>query len=196
MKKPISIALTMLMLTLSQACNQSETVDKSKADSNLLIGLLAGQNAGLASGISSELSKDFVLNGRWNAFTGNGTTSTQITTIQAKNGQTGLQLDDSTAFGGTSSCYVITEFNNTEGSYITQNPENNGACFTGDTNKGKYNKNFFFANTAKSNSYWSCQVAFGKTLAEARAQTDTSTRTSPGTAGCGTFAFSRLELRQ
>lgn len=193
MKQTNRFALIMLMLFLVSACSRNDKDDGSKADKNLLIGLITGQNSGIASGQASELSKDFVLNGRWNTFTGNGTTSTQITTILAKTGQTGIQLDDATTF---SSCYVIIEFNNTEGSYITQNPENNGACFTGDTNRGRYNKVFFFANAGRANSYWSCTVAFGKTLAEARSQTDTSTRTSPGTTGCSGFAFSRLELRQ
>lgn len=175
------------LFPLILACNQSNQVDSSQADSNFIFGLLAGQNA--------EAGKDFALNGVWNSFTGNGTTLDTITTITAKAGQKGIQLDDSTGFGGFNSCYIIIEFNNAEGSFITQNPENNGACFTGDTNKGKFNKVFFFKNTNKENSYWSCTVAFGKTLAEAQAQTDTSTRTNPGSAGCGTSAFSRYDRK-
>ncbi|MCU0823878.1 MAG: hypothetical protein MUF77_04485 [Leptospira sp.] len=183
MRQKLTIILA-LGFSLFIGCNQPNQVDSSKADSNFVFGLLAGQN--------SEAGKDFVLNGVWNSFTGNGTTLGNLTTFSAKAGQKGIQLDDSTGF---SSCYIIIEFNNTEGSLITQNPENNGACFAGDTNKGKYNKVFFFRNTAKENSYWSCTVAFGKTLEEAKAQTDTSNRTNPGTAGCGGFSFTRLERK-
>lgn len=186
MRQKLTIILA-LGFSLFIGCNQPNQVDSSKADSNFVFGLLAGQN--------SEAGKDFVLNGVWNSFTGNGTTLDTITTFNAKLGQKGLQLDDSRGFGGYSSCYIIIEFNNSEGSFITQNPENNGACFTGDTNKGKYNKVFFFRNTAKENSYWSCTVAFGKTLEEAKAQTDTSNRTNPGTAGCGASAFSRYDRK-
>ncbi|GBF43841.1 hypothetical protein LPTSP2_31440 [Leptospira ellinghausenii] len=168
-------------------CQMEKQVPESESEKNLILGLVAGQVA--------ESSKDFALNGVWNSFTGNGTTLDTLTTFSAKFGLKGVQLDDSSAFGGYSSCYIIIEFNNSEGSFITQNPENNGGCFAGDTNKGKYNKVFFFKNTAKENSYWLCTVAFGKSYAEAKAQTDTTTKTNPGSSGCGASAFSRYDRK-
>ncbi|XDD46066.1 hypothetical protein AB3N60_15320 [Leptospira sp. WS39.C2] len=181
---------TLVLLGLSfhfTACQMEKQVPESESEQNLLVGLIAGSVA--------ESSKDFTLNGVWNSFTGNGTTSDTLTTFSAKFGSKGLQLDDSSGFGGYSSCYIIIEFNNAEGSFITQNPENNGGCFAGDTNKGKYNKVFFFKNTAKENSFWLCTVAFGKTYAEAKAQADTSTKTNPGSSGCGASAFSRYDRK-
>ncbi|TGL17479.1 hypothetical protein EHQ46_16560 [Leptospira yanagawae] len=180
------VAMIGLLLSFSH-CEMEKQVSESEANQNLLVGLLAGS--------AIESNKDFALNGVWNSFTGNGTTSDTLTTFSAKFGQKGLQLDDSSGFGGYSSCYIIIEFNNSEGSFITQNPENNGGCFTGDTNKGKYNKVFFFKNTAKENSFWLCTVAFGKTYEEAKAQTDTSTKTNPGSSGCGASAFSRYDRK-
>ncbi|MCZ8342584.1 MAG: hypothetical protein O9301_06100 [Leptospira sp.] len=183
MRQKFTIILA-LGFSLFVGCNQPNQVDSSKADSNFVFGLLAGQN--------SEAGKDFALNGVWNSFTGNATTVNTITTFSAKAGRQGVQLDDNTGF---SSCYLLIEFNNSEGSFITQNPQNNGACFAGDTNKGKYNKIFYFKNPDKENSFWYCTVAFGKTLDEARAQVDTSTKSSPGTAGCSGFSFSRLDRK-
>ncbi|MBW0433002.1 hypothetical protein [Leptospira yasudae] len=179
-------AVTFLILGLVNCFETKKEEDNS--DLNLLAGLIGGK--------SFESSNDFVLNGRWNTFTGNATTLDTTITIQAKSGQTGLELTDSSAFGGYSSCFIVIEFNNEQGYYITQNPENNGGCFAGDTNKGKYNKIFFFKNTAKDNSYWSCTVGFGiATLSAARSQADTSVKTNPGTTGCGANPFNRLEKR-
>ncbi|MCG6144396.1 hypothetical protein ND856_01005 [Leptospira bandrabouensis] len=179
--------LSLFLLGQIIACQAEKQISESDANNKLLIGLLAGQ--------ASESSKDFALNGVWNSFTGNGTTLDTISTYSAKSGSKGLQLDDSSGFGGYSSCYIIIEFNNAEGSFITQNPENNGGCFAGDTNKGKYNKVFFFKNTAKENSYWICTVAFGKTYDVAKAQADTTTKTNPGSSGCGASAFSRIDKK-
>ncbi|EMY77324.1 hypothetical protein LEP1GSC060_3096 [Leptospira weilii serovar Ranarum str. ICFT] len=168
-------------------CSGAEK-DESDSTMNLLVGLISGKNM--------ESANDFILNGKWNSFTGNGTTVDTTITIQAKIGQSGLELTDSSSFGGYSSCFNIVEFNNEQGYYISQNPENNGACFQGDNSKGKYNKIFFFKNTTKENSYWSCSVAFSlSTLEAARAQTDTSVKTNPGTGGCGVGAFTRLEKK-
>ncbi|MBM9592474.1 hypothetical protein JWG41_19810 [Leptospira sp. 201903075] len=187
MKRTLKTTALSLILLALIACSTEKQVSETDSNNNLLMGLLAGQ--------VSESSKDFTLNGVWNSFTGNATTLDTITTFSAKYGTHGLQLDDSSAFGGFSSCYIIIEFNNAEGSFITQNPENNGGCFAGDTNKGKYNKVFYFKNTAKENSYWLCTVAFGKTYDVAKAQADTSTRTNPGSSGCGASAFSRYDKK-
>lgn len=166
-------------------CQMEKQVSESEANQNLLVGLLAGS--------AIESNKDFALNGIWNSFTGNGTALDTLTTFSAKFGQKGLQLDDSSL--GYSSCYIIIEFNNSEGSFITQNPENNGACFPGDTSKGKYNKVFYFRNTEKENSFWLCTVAFGVTYEVAKAQTDTSDRSNPGSGGCGVSSFSRYDRK-
>ncbi|MCW7479702.1 hypothetical protein [Leptospira kanakyensis] len=188
MKRTIKTTiLSLILLSNFIACQTEKQVSETDANNNLLIGLLAGQSA--------ESTKDFALNGMWNSFTGSGTTSNTLTTFSAKFGQKGVQLEDSSGFGGYSGCYIIIEFNNAEGSFITQNPENNGGCFAGDTNKGKYNKVFFFKNTDKNNSYWVCTVAFGKTYDEAKAQADTSTKTNPGSSGCGASAFSRYDKK-
>lgn len=82
---------------------------------NLLVGIISGKNL--------ESANDFVLNGRWNSFTGNGKTVDTTITIQAKIGQSGLELTDSSSFGGYSSCFNIIEFSNEQGYYISQNPE-------------------------------------------------------------------------
>jgi hypothetical protein len=181
-----TISLALLIITLAIGCSQSGKVDKSKADTNLVIGLVAGLTL-----------KEFVLNGRWNSFTGNSTTGNTIQTFSARANDIGLMLTDSTDFGGYSSCSILNEFDNGNGSYIFQNPENNGACFAGDTNKGKYFKTVFFKNTEKDNSYWYCTLNFPgvATLELARAVSDTSTKTSPGTSGCGSSAWSRLDKR-
>ncbi|ASV11946.1 hypothetical protein [Leptospira santarosai] len=180
--------LTATILILGMAnCSQTEK-DGPDSTMNLLVGIISGKNL--------ESANDFILNGRWNSFTGNGKTVDTTITIQAKIGQSGLELTDSSSFGGYSSCFNIIEFSNEQGYYISQNPENNGACFPADNSKGKYNKIFFFKNTEKENSYWSCSVAFSlSTLEAARTQTDTSVRTNPGTSGCGVAAFTRLEKK-
>lgn len=188
MKQTLFQTLVLLGLTfLFTACQMEPQVPESEANENLLVGLLAGS--------ALESNKDFALNGVWNSFIGNGTTLDTLTTFSAKAGQKGVQLDDSSGFGGYTSCYIIVEFNNSEGSFITQNPENNGACFSPDGNKGKYNKVFYFKNTAKENSIWLCTVAFGLTLDAARTQTDTSNRSNPSASGCGASAFSRYDRK-
>ncbi|MBW9234189.1 hypothetical protein JQK62_18345, partial [Leptospira santarosai] len=50
--------------------------------------------------------------------TGNGKTVDTTITIQAKIGQSGLELTDSSSFGGYSSCFNIIEFSNEQGYYI------------------------------------------------------------------------------
>ena len=181
-------SLTALLFSLTIGCTQTDKVDKSKADSNLLLGLVAGQQI--------ETSKDFTLNGQWNSFTGNQTTVGAIQTYSAKANQVGLILTDGT---GYSLCSILHEFDNSKGIYLYQNPENNGACFTPDNNKGKYYKAVFFKNSGKDNSYWSCTLnglSAANSLAAAREITDTSTRTSPGTSGsCGAGSWDRLEKK-
>jgi len=179
---------TISFLMLFSFCNQSNQVDQSKADQNLLVGLLAGQ--------AQEANKDFTLNGQWDSFTGNGTTKDTIQTFNAKAGVVGIYLTDATTY---SSCGLIHSFDNNSGYYINQNPPNNGICPNGftDASKGKYFKTVFFKNTAKSNSYWTCTInSTGKnTLEEALALPDTSVRTNPGSSGCAGFSWSRIEKR-
>lgn len=187
--KQTLIALTITCL-LGNSCTQSGKVDQSEADTNLVLGLLVGQEQGR----NGESSKDFILNGTWNAFTGNGTTSNTISTIKAKQGNDGIKLDDATTF---TSCSIIKYFDNAEGVWIAQNPENNGGCFAGDTNKGKFFKIVFFKNTEKENSYWFCSLNFPGTdsLEAALAVSDNSDRSNPGTAGCSGFSWSRIDRR-
>lgn len=175
------------------ACAQSEDKGTTDADTNLLLGLMVGTEQGR----SAEAGKDFVLNGRWNSFTGNETTSNTITTIHAKQGSDGLKLDDSSGWGGFSNCGIIKHFDNGAGFFIVQNPENNGGCFSNDSNKGKFFKIVFFANQNRENSYWQCTINFPgvDTLAAAIALNDTTTKTNPGTSGCGNSAWSRIERR-
>ncbi|MCG9873589.1 MAG: hypothetical protein MH321_02255 [Leptospiraceae bacterium] len=171
-------------------CNNPNQVDQSKSDQNLLVGLLAGQ--------AQEANKDFVLNGQWNEFTGNGTSSTTILTVAGKSGSKGVLLSDSSGFGGFSSCSILEKFENNSGFYITSNPINNGACFAGDTNKGKFFKVVFFKNLEKVNSYWYCNLnatTSKSSIEDAVAVVDNSVRTNPGSSGCGSFSWSRIEKR-
>ncbi len=193
-KNNITITGLIVLLSLTTACFDTGKVDQSEADTNLIVGLLAGQEQGKNAGISAETSKDFILNGTWNSFTGNGTTSTTISTIKAKQGLDGIKLDDATTF---TSCSIIKRFDNSQGVWIAQNPENNGGCFSGDTNKGKYFKIVFFRNTEKANSYWFCSINFPgvNTIEEALNVTDNTNRTNPGTSGCSGFAWSRIDRR-
>ena len=151
------------------------------------------QVLGLTTGLTLSNSQDLVLNGSWNSFTGNGTSTDTITTIIGREGS-GLWLDDSSGFGGYTSRYLIAGYSNSEGYVITQNPPNNGA-YTGDTNKGKYFKIVFFADGQK---YWHCTLngtAPADSLDAAKAIADTSDRSDPGSTGCVGFSWSRLELR-
>ena len=183
----LTMLVMALLITISN-CTDGNQVDQSKADENLVLGLLAGQ--------AQELNREFSLNGQWDSFTGNGTTKDTIQTFSAKLGSLGLFLIDATTY---SSCGIIHSFDNNSGYYINQNPPNNGSCPNGftDASKGKYFKTVFFKNTEKSNSYWTCTVnATGKnTLEEALALADTTVRTNPGTSGCGGFSWSRIEKR-
>jgi hypothetical protein len=185
-----NIVVAVIASAMFTFCSKPNQVDQSKADQSLFLGLLAGQ--------AQELNRDFILNGQWNEFTGNGTTSNTILTVSGKSGSKGLLLSDSSGFGGFSSCSILEKFENNAGYYITQNPINNGACFTGDTNKGKYFKVVFFKNTDKANSYWYCNLnasASKNSIEEAEAVEDNAVRTSPGSSGCGSFSWSRIEKR-
>jgi hypothetical protein len=183
----ISILFVSLLFAISNC-----TEDKKSNSNDLVLGLLAGS--------SQESSKDFVLNGSWNSFTGSSTTSTTISTYSAKSG-TGVILLDGTS---GSSYFLIADYSNSNGTYIAQNPPNGGAfaAFNGtiftDTNKGKYFKIVFFKDSSASNTYWLCTVSTtaSNTVAEANAIVDTSNRTNPGTTGCGgSFPWSRIVKR-
>jgi hypothetical protein len=189
LRTTITLAGLGTLLALTTACSDAGKVDQSEADTNLVLGLLVGQEQGK----NLEAGKDFILNGTWNSFTGNATSSTTITTIKAKSGKDGIKLDDDT---GYSSCSIIKTFDNKAGFWIGQNPENNGACFDGDGFKGKFFKTVFFKNTEKENSYWFCTIFEPKNTAnEALNVTDNTNRSNPGTTGCGGFSWSRLERR-
>ncbi|MDX1961298.1 MAG: hypothetical protein SFU98_22205 [Leptospiraceae bacterium] len=188
------LRITILLITITInfiGCGNKEETSKP-ADTAL----------GLLIGAGQESSKDFILNGSWNSFTGNGTTSTTIVTYNAKSG-TGVTLSDN-ALGSFYS--LIADYSNANGTFIAQNPPNGGAfapitvsgtTFT-DTNKGKYFKTVFFKDGAAANTYWLCTLSAtgSNTLAEANAIADTANRSNPGTTGCGgNFPWSRIVKR-
>ncbi|MCB1176777.1 MAG: hypothetical protein KDK36_04265 [Leptospiraceae bacterium] len=182
------IILLGLILLISVNCNliSNTSEDNLKNERTNLQALVLGQQ----QTITSEAASLFSLNGTYSSFTGNGTTSTTTTYIIAKTGLSGVWLDDASTY---SSCYLIVEF--TSGIIYTQNPSNYGACFASDSNKGKFNKILYFANTSKSNSYYYCSVAFGKaSLSEAKADTTTADATNI-TSGCNGFAWSRIDKK-
>jgi spore maturation protein CgeB len=88
----IRIGITILFLLTTSFCSQKNMVEKSESDTNLLFGLLAGQLT--VTGQQQESGKDFILNGQWDSFTGNGTTKDTILTITAKFGSIGITLTD------------------------------------------------------------------------------------------------------
>lgn len=181
-----------LLLSITACQGTIPTSSANEKNLNLLAAIIQTKNLEDANNtIANMNASQLILNGTWNSFTGNGTTLDTIVTISAKQGSNGLILTDSSSFGGFSSCGIIVRFNNSSGYYIAQNPENNGACFTGDGNKGKYFKTVF----ADNGKYWTCSVnAVGvSTIAEAVAISDTTNKTSPGTSGCSGFSWSRLE---
>lgn len=58
-------------------------------------------------------------------------------------------------------------------------------------------KMFFFKNTEKTNSYWTCTVNATGVATEALATSivDTTIKTNPGSSGCAGFSWSRIEKR-
>ena len=97
-----NIVVAVIASAMFTFCSNPNQVDQSKADQSLFLGLLAGQ--------AQELNRDFILNGQWNEFTGNGTTSNTILTVSGKSGSKGLLLSDSSGFGGFSSCSILEKF--------------------------------------------------------------------------------------
>ncbi|HMV44357.1 MAG TPA: hypothetical protein PK079_04900 [Leptospiraceae bacterium] len=192
-KKSLVVTLCYVALLVGNCQNVSKT-DEADKNNALLATIVQTQNLNAANlTIATLNNSQFILNGSWNSFTGNGTTSNTIVTISAKSGSNGVILNDSSGFGGYSSCAIVTAFDNSAGYYVSQNPENNGGCFAGDTNKGKFFKTIFFAEGSK---YWTCTINTPvATSALAVAVTDNTTKTSPGTTGCGGFSWSRLEKR-
>ncbi len=191
-KKSKQIIFAVSVVSFLSVCQPPGMVKESKEIENLLAGLAIGQNFGQ----NSEANKDFLLNGQWDSFTGNGTTKDTILTITAKFGSIGITLTDATTY---SSCGIIHSFDNNTGYYISQNPPNNGICPNGftDASKGKYFKNVFFKNTEKTNSYWTCTVNATGVTTEALALSivDTTNKTNPGSSGCSGFSWSRIEKR-
>lgn len=180
----LAVALTL------NACTAEETVSKDDFDALALLSVASSVNTA-ASNARAQLE----LNGQYKGFTGNGTTSSSSRTISATNiGGTvsGTSVSDGTGF---SVCSWIVAFDNDTNVMITQNPPRNGACFAGDTNKGKFFKEVWI-NGPTAGSYYTCTVngaAAAATLSAALAVEDTANRTSPGTGGCGGFAWSRIE---
>ncbi len=167
------------------------TNEEKKDNTGLLLALVQTNNLNNANqNLTAERNSQFILNGSWNSFTGNATNGGSIVTISSRSGSNGVYLTDGIGF---SSCSIINQFDNNVGFYVSQNPENNGGCFTGDTNRGRYFKTIFFAEGTR---YWTCTIFNPQTTAAAAAAlADNTTRTSPGTSGCGGFSWSRMERR-
>ena len=184
-KMNLILAITLQFFCMAN-CNieSSSSVDSSKNENSLLKSVVLYQ--------SSQISQlGFQMNGTWTSYTEGTTTSTTKTYIASYNGK-GTWLDDSSGFGGYSSCKLIIQYDQTLGILITQNPSNNGACFSNDTNKGKYSKIIYFLSSSK---YYYCEATYGKSSAsEALSATYTADKTNLLT-GCGDFksAWSRLE---
>jgi hypothetical protein len=183
--------LAVLLVSFIITCS-NKALDNEKKESNILAASLIYQS----SNLQILQGSFFALNGSWNSFTGNATTANTQTTINARyTAQGGVWLDDG---NGYSTCTLITTFDNNAGYVIVQNPQNNGACFTGDTNKGKYFKIVYFADSSVSGRYWYCYLnatSAASSVAAAIAISDTSSRTNPGTSGCSGFSWSRLDKR-
>ena len=105
---------------------------------------------------------------------------------------TGIWLTDGS---GYSTCVRLVSFNNTEGTFISQNPPNNGACYSGDSFKGKYFKGLFFKSTFNGKEvYWTCTIFDAKdSIAAAKEVADNTDRSTPESSGCGGSSWSRLE---
>ncbi len=174
------LAVNILLLVtsfLALGCQNDVEKYKDQSDTNALVGIL---------GISSEKSKLLELNGKWQANSGSTVSTSSYTTISAVKGTLGAWVDDSSAFGGYNSCYIIIDFDNTTKTMITQNPEKQGNCPNGysDSNKGKYNKIVWTRGTS-DNQFYYCSITYGQaTQAAANAVTDNSDKTNPSVTGC------------
>jgi hypothetical protein len=180
----LKIFLTTVLFFLSCA-------EEKKDNTGLILALVQTNNLNnVNASLNAERNSQFILNGSWNSFTGNQTTGASILTVSAKQGSNGVFLTDGSGF---SSCAIINQFDNNSGFYIAQNPENNGGCFSGDGNKGRYFKTIFFQDGSR---YWTCTIFNAQTsIAAAVALADNTTKTNPGTSGCGGFSWSRIERR-
>ena len=179
---PVALILAAFLTTNCGALGLDEADSAAEQEQRIL---------GLTTGLVFSEAQDLALNGSWNSFSGNATTSDTITTIMGRK-SSGLWLDDSSGFGGYTSRYLIAAYDNSAGYVITQNPPNNGA-YSGDATKGKYFKIVFFA---EGSIYWHCTLNGSDakdTLAEAQAISDTADRSDPASSGCGGFSWSRLE---
>ena len=179
---PVALVMAAFLITNCNLIGLQEDSSEAEQEQSIL---------GLTTGLLISDAQDLALNGSWNSFSGNATTSDTITTIAGRK-DSGLWLDDSSGFGGYTSRYLIAAYDNSAGYVITQNPPNNGA-YSGDTTKGKYFKIVFFA---EGNSYWHCTLNgtdAKDTLAEARAIPDTADRSDLGSSGCGGFSWSRFK---
>ncbi|MEQ9364770.1 MAG: hypothetical protein RIF32_11020 [Leptospirales bacterium] len=188
-KIPLWFALSLTALVFS-ACAAEDTVSQDDFDALALLSA--------ASGVSNAAAR-LELNGFWLSFTGNGTASNTIRTLSATSiggVYSGVSQLDSGDFGGFSSCGFIRFFDNAADVMITQNPPLNGACFAGDTNKGKFFKEIWI-NGPTAGTYYTCSLntTGTTTIDEALAIADTTDKSNPGTSGCGSFAWSRIEPR-
>ena len=180
----IILAILIQVFCIANCNTESSPSDTSKNEISLLKSTILYQNSQI-----SQLG--FQMNGTWNSYTEGVSTSSTKTYITSYNGK-GTWLDDSSEFGGFSTCKIIVQYDQTSGILITQNPPNNGACFSNDTNKGKYSKTIYFLSSSK---YYYCETNYGKSnSSEALSATYKADKTNLLT-GCGDLnsPWSRLE---
>lgn len=165
------------------AC-QSDTVAQEDYDNLAILSA-----AGFAQ-LQASTPAAFELNGVWNSFSGSTALSPHYYEAFA-DGAPGILFVDAASFNSRA---LIYEFDNSADYYIAQNPPNAGG-FNGDANKGKYFKIVFFGD-GSGTKYWYCTLnatSPSDSIAAARAVVDNADRSSPDSAGCGGFSWTRLE---
>ncbi|TGL51294.1 hypothetical protein EHQ59_10310 [Leptospira kemamanensis] len=189
MKTSLKLTCTMLLILLITACADNNTVEKSVADNNLVLGLLKTAEASAKEAGQIEIRGTY-LQASCSAGTCN-TPGSNTVTIQSNFGTTtGYLYVDYVNGAGTSTYRVnaeIVEFSNTD-RVLYYKPKNSA------------NISAFIWTITDANEILICDVFNGKpTLAETK--TDLSSRkasgtvytTNPKAAGCnGSFAFNFL----
>jgi hypothetical protein len=190
MKTTFKITLTMLVFAFAFNCNQSGTVDKSKANENLVIGLVAGNT----NGSTSVLTGLAEVRGVWkDGFCSGGTCTGFSSTLSIAQDPTGFGV-----WTTGSGYYRIIESSNTERYLIYQYLPT--ATFG---NANKYTKILWTqpqttdCENGASKCFYYCTVLNSSftgysTLDEARNVSTTSySSTNPKTTGCGGFGWSK-----
>lgn len=172
------LAILPALLLAFVGCQNNDTVSKEEYNTALLIAIW-------------QEATSFPLAGTWETFTGDSTTTGGKLYYPSSRNEV-ILTDGVSSFGTYSSCSLLKSF--TGDSFVTQNPENNGGCYSGDTSKGKYFKTVYFTHT--DGKIYTCTLnGLNPALSqvEAEAIEDTSNRSDPGTGGCSGFSWSRIE---